>query len=85
MTAAVSRRHFSRILLDKTIAPPIVLIALCPILFLWFDLRLVTTLRAERHSAEVIASAFKVEKLFIDLETGVRGYQVNRDQDFLQP
>jgi PAS domain S-box-containing protein len=84
MTAAVSRRQFSRILV-RTLAPPLVLIALCPILFLWFGLRLEATLRAETHATEVIASAFRIEKLLIDLETGVRGYQINREEVFLQP
>ncbi|HEY1847784.1 MAG TPA: CHASE3 domain-containing protein, partial [Opitutaceae bacterium] len=84
MTAAVSRREFSRTLL-RILVPPLVLIAICPILFVWFGLRLVSTLRAERHSTEVIASAFNIEKLFIDLESGVRGYQVNREAVFLQP
>ena len=37
------------------------------------------------RSDEMIAAAHSVEKLMIDMETGLRGYQVTGDQRFLEP
>jgi signal transduction histidine kinase len=38
-----------------------------------------------RHSQQVIATANQLETLVIDLETGIRGFAITRDETFLQP
>jgi CHASE3 domain sensor protein len=37
------------------------------------------------HSREANASADRLEELVIDLETGVRGYVITRQERFLEP
>ena len=38
-----------------------------------------------RHSEEVIATSNRFERLMLDLETGVRGYVIARQERFLEP
>jgi signal transduction histidine kinase/CHASE3 domain sensor protein len=47
------------------------------------DLRGAT--RAARASEEVLATANELERLVIDLETGVRGFVLTREEQFLEP
>ena len=37
------------------------------------------------HTHQVISQALRVEKLALDMETGVRGFQISRDPTFLEP
>jgi signal transduction histidine kinase len=41
--------------------------------------------RAARSSEEVLATANELERLVIDLETGVRGFVLTREEQFLEP
>jgi len=41
--------------------------------------------RAARNSEEVLATANELERLVIDLETGVRGFALTREEQFLEP
>ena len=41
--------------------------------------------RTERHSEEVIATANKLEKLVLDLQTGARGYVISHHGVYLKP
>jgi signal transduction histidine kinase len=41
--------------------------------------------RRARHSEQVIATANRLERHLIDLETGHRGYVITRDRTFLEP
>jgi signal transduction histidine kinase len=41
--------------------------------------------RRARHSEQVIATANRLERLLIDLETGQRGFVITRDEKFLGP
>src|SRR5262245_6112947 len=41
--------------------------------------------RATHASQEVLATANEMERLVIDLETGVRGFVLTRDERFLEP
>jgi signal transduction histidine kinase/CHASE3 domain sensor protein len=41
--------------------------------------------RAARQSAQVLAAANQAEKLVLDLETGVRGFALTREERFLDP
>lgn len=38
-----------------------------------------------RHSQEVLTSSSRLERLLVDLETGVRGFQLTGDEHFLEP
>jgi len=37
------------------------------------------------HSQQVIATANRLQTLVIDLETGIRGFAITRDENYLQP
>jgi methyl-accepting chemotaxis protein len=47
--------------------------------------RVLETARWVEHTEKVIAQAFRVEKLAIDMETGLRGFQLSRDAAYLEP
>jgi two-component system phosphate regulon sensor histidine kinase PhoR len=47
------------------------------------DLR--TASRESRHSAEVVATANRLQRLAVDLESGARGYVITQDPAFLEP
>lgn len=55
----------------------------CALLF--FVLATAGERRAVRHAEETIAKARLVEKLLVDGETGIRGYDLSKDKRFLQP
>jgi signal transduction histidine kinase len=41
--------------------------------------------RAARHSEEVLAAVNELERLVVDLETGVRGFVITEEERFLEP
>ena len=41
--------------------------------------------REQRHAEQAVVSAIRLEKLVLDLETGMRGYVITGDRRFLQP
>jgi hypothetical protein len=55
------------------------------VLFLGVTSDLRAAAELERRSSEATAAAAEVEKLAVDLETGLRGYLLTRDERFLQP
>jgi signal transduction histidine kinase len=54
-------------------------------LLAWQINRLLEVSSLVAHSDEVIAGAYEAEKLAVDLETGLRGYMVTGEAEFLQP
>lgn len=47
--------------------------------------RVLESARWAEHSEKVLAQAFRVEKLAIDMETGLRGFQLSHDAAYLEP
>ena len=54
------------------------------LLLTFFVHRLRDTADWVRHTQEVVLQAFRVEKLALDMESGVRGFQISRDVQFLE-
>ena len=77
-------REFQRILLQTVLLPILLLMALAGVL-IW---QLEITLRAQRwigHSDQVTANLHELERLIVDRETGLRGYQLTGNQHLLAP
>jgi PAS domain S-box-containing protein len=77
-------REFNRILEQTLLVPVLLLLALAAIL-VW---QIQSTLTAQRlidHSDQVSTNARDVERLIIDQETGLRGYQLTGDTLMLAP
>ncbi len=64
---------------------PLVLMAALAGLLTWQVKFLLAEAQALNDANQLILKFSLTQKLFIDLETGVRGYQITGNQDFLQP
>jgi PAS domain S-box-containing protein len=64
---------------------PLVLMAALAGLLTWQVKLLLSEAQALNDANQLISKFSLTQKLFIDLETGVRGYQITGNQDFLQP
>jgi PAS domain S-box-containing protein len=64
---------------------PLVLMAALAGLLIWQVKFLLSESQALNNTNQLIARFSRTQRLFIDLETGVRGYQITGSQDFLQP
>ncbi len=84
MTDAFTRQTFNRQLL-RALYIPFLLLVLCPFIGYLVVGHLAEVVRLDRHSIEVIGETNELEKLFIDLETGVRGFQLTGEAAFLEP
>ncbi|GAB1539465.1 hypothetical protein NUACC21_21310 [Scytonema sp. NUACC21] len=71
--------------LISTIALPISLLLLLSGISIWQITRLLSAMQWVDHTDRVIAQANRTQKLLLDLETGVRGYQISGEADFLEP
>ena len=79
------RSSFSPRVLLLTYLVPFLGIATLAVLLTVFVHRLRRTAEWVRHSQEVITQALRVEKLAVDMETGLRGFQISGDARFLEP
>jgi PAS domain S-box-containing protein len=68
-----------------TLAAPILLIGVCAIGLALITNHLLQVMRMDRHSVEVIDAGHELEKLIIDMETGLRGFKMTGDSRFLEP
>jgi PAS domain S-box-containing protein len=80
----IDQKSFRRTLIRTLILPPLLMAALAGVL-LWQINRLLSVEQRVSHTNEVIAKAHRVEKLFVDMETGVRGYLITEHTSFLEP
>ncbi|WP_088889916.1 sensor histidine kinase [Leptolyngbya ohadii] len=71
--------------LTRAIALPIVLLLLLSGVSIWQITRLLSALRWVDHTNEVISQANLSQKLLLDMETGLRGYLLTGEQNFLEP
>ena len=64
---------------------PLVTLLVCVAALLWQMHTANQTLASVRSADERIRQTVEIQKLIIDEETGLRGYQITRDPIFLQP
>src|SRR5689334_2935946 len=69
----------------STIGLPIILLLSLSGISIWQINRLLSVMNWVEHTDQVIAQAHLTQKLLVDLETGVRGYQLTANLEFLQP
>jgi len=80
----VNLSQFNRIL-TQTLLLPVLALAFVAAILVWQVRNGHRTVGTIQASDQSIASATLVEKLVIDEETGLRGYQITSDPQFLQP
>jgi PAS domain S-box-containing protein len=78
----VQERRFRGVLNRALIAPALVVVALGVVLLLQVS-TLVETMRNLRHADAVMDTSTNVLRLMVDQETGLRGYLLTGDHDFL--
>lgn len=71
--------------LTSAIALPIILLLSLSGVSIWQITRLLSVMDWVNHTDQVITQANILQKLLLDLETGVRGYLLANDPEFLQP
>jgi PAS domain S-box-containing protein len=71
--------------LRQTVFLPAFLGAAIAIIFLWQINEMRYSMERIDHSDRVISHANYLQKLFVDAETGVRGFDINREEIFLEP
>lgn len=76
--------HFRRILIRTLLLPPLLVLALVAVL-VWQMSRLMEAGGELQRTNARIVQIERVEKLFVDLETGLRGYLITSDRTFLAP
>ena len=81
---SVNLREFNRIL-RQTLFLPILLLLILAGFITWEISRSTAELRALEHSDDVTEYALRLEKLIVDQETGLRGYQLTGDPSMLTP
>ena len=64
---------------------PVLVITVLAALLGWQMSELLSTTRLVEHTDRIIAQATVTQTLLVDLETGLRGYQLTGDDDFLEP
>lgn len=83
MLALSQIRFRSRLI--RAIALPIVLLFLLSGVFIWQINLLLSALHWVDHTNQAISYAYYTQKLLLDRETGLRGYQLTGRQAFLEP
>jgi CheY-like chemotaxis protein/signal transduction histidine kinase len=84
VTASIDQENFRNIL-KRNISLPLGIGALSALIFVGLIFFLLSTLNWVDHTQRVIGNANETAKLSIDLETGMRGYLITGDENFLQP
>jgi CHASE3 domain sensor protein len=80
----ISQRNFKR-RLALTVALPLLLMSPLAVGLIGQVYQLISALQWLNHTNEVIAQANLTEKLLVDMETGLRGYLVTGNTEFLEP
>ncbi|HEY9728819.1 MAG TPA: CHASE3 domain-containing protein [Chroococcales cyanobacterium] len=82
--AQISQTNFRR-RIALALALPLVLMSVLAALLIGQIASLTSVMQWVNHSDRVIAQANLTEKLFVDMETGLRGYLVTGNSEFLEP
>ncbi|MEH1943363.1 MAG: CHASE3 domain-containing protein [Nostoc sp.] len=80
----ITQVAFRRRLIGAIALPIILLLSLSGV-SIWQINRLLSAMQWVDHTDQVIARANGLQKLLLDLETGVRGYQLTSKPEFLEP
>lgn len=80
----ITQVAFRRRLIGAIALPIILLLSLSGV-SIWQINRLLRAMHWVDHTNQVIVQANGLQKLLLDLETGVRGYQITSEPEFLQP
>lgn len=80
----IDQMRFRRVLARAVLLPLIALGLFAAVLLLQLE-DMLATARLVDHTDQVIAQAYQTQKLMIDLETGLRGYLITGDSEFLDP
>lgn len=72
-------------LVTRAVILPLLLAAVVAGLFAWQVDYLLATNRAVEHSDDIVDRANHLEKLLVDMETGLRGYVITKQASFLDP
>ncbi len=81
--ASVLDHNSFRRILARNITLPLVGGGLSALIFVALIFYLLTELKAVEHSEQVIGNANEVGKLAVDMESGMRGFVMSGDEDFL--
>src|SRR3569832_126235 len=80
----ISKTNF-RHRLALALALPLVLMSLLAVILIGQISHLTSVMLWVEHSDQVIAQANYTQKLLVDMETGLRGYLVTGNSEFLEP
>src|SRR5215211_2658484 len=80
----IDQPHFKRALTRAIVFPLIALLLFVSVL-LWQLEDMLAVAGLVGHSDEAIAQAHVTQSLLVDMETGLRGYLITGDRDFLEP
>src|SRR6202050_736905 len=72
-------------LVTRAVVLPLLLAAIVAGLFAWQVNYLLATNRAVEHSDDIVDRGTHLQKLLIDMETGLRSYVITKQPEFLQP
>lgn len=72
-------------LLIQAIAVPLIMMGVLAAIMLYQVTRLVSITQWVAHSDQTIAQARNTQKLLVDMQTGLRGYLINKSPVFLDP
>jgi signal transduction histidine kinase/CheY-like chemotaxis protein/CHASE3 domain sensor protein len=81
---SIDQTQFQRIL-TRNVALPLAVSVLSAAVFVGIIVYLISVLNWVEHSEKVIGNATEVSKLSADMETGMRGYLITNDENFLAP
>jgi signal transduction histidine kinase/DNA-binding response OmpR family regulator/CHASE3 domain sensor protein len=81
---SIDQTQFQRIL-TRNVAMPLAVGVLSALVFVGIIVYLISVLNWVEHSEKVIGNATEVSKLSADMETGMRGYLITNDENFLAP
>jgi CHASE3 domain sensor protein len=84
MGKRINQKNFRLRLAGTLILPPVLMAALAGAL-LWQINRILSSEQQITHTHEVIAQAYRIEKQLVNMESGVRGYLITGDSNFLEP
>jgi CheY-like chemotaxis protein/CHASE3 domain sensor protein len=84
MAQSVDQRTFRR-LLFRNVSLPLSLAFLSCVTFVGVILYLIDTKKDVQVNDQAISKAYEVEKLILDAETGLRGYVITGNPNFLEP
>src|SRR6187200_3398824 len=85
MTTAPNDQTSFRRMLTRAIVLPLILMSTLTGALLWQISHLLSVTRWVDHADRVIAQAQHTQKLLLDMETGLRGYLITGNQDFIEP